>query len=337
MVKANAYGHGDLQIVKYLQSFGCETFGVGLVEEGIRLREKGGFRSQILVFGFTGDEAVQEMLELELVPVISDWQQLETVQKHVDRNINIHLKFNTGMNRLGFTPDQAPRVFEAVAANRRFRVAGICTHLMTSEDLLEPNSSAIKQLSEFKKLVGKFSAPCVFHAYNTSGALNALKKPEIAREYPYGVRVGLGLYGLASGSKDLGEHLHPVASLKSKIVSIQQVKKGQSVSYGGTWTAPHDATVAIVPIGYADGIPTQLSNRGHVMIHDKLHPIVGRVCMDYTLIDVTGVTAPLGQEVEFFGRRRTAHDVAREADTISYDVLTRLSERVPRVFVGRSN
>jgi alanine racemase len=336
MVKANAYGHGDLQIVKYLESFGCETFGVGLVEEGIRLREKGGFRSQILVFGFTGDEAVQEMLELDLVPVISDWQQLETVQKHADRQINIHLKFNTGMNRLGFTPDQAPRVFEAVSSFKKFRVAGIGTHLSTSEDLLDPHGSSIKQLQQFKSLIAKFPSPCVFHAYNTSGALNALSKPEIAREFPYGIRIGLGLYGLASGEPSLGAKLHPVASLKSKIVSLQNVKKGGAVSYGGIWTANKDSLIAIVPIGYADGIPVQLSNRGHVLVQGESCPIVGRVCMDYTLVDVTGVAASIGAEIEFFGRRQTAHDVARDAQTITYDILTRLSERVPRVFVGRS-
>jgi alanine racemase len=337
MVKANAYGHGDLQTVKYLQSFGCSTFGVGLVEEGIRLREQGGFQSQILVFGFNGEEATQELLHHELIPVVSDWQQLEAVQKYADRQTAIHLKFNTGMNRLGFTYDQAPQVFEAVMKSRKIRVLGLCTHLMTSEDLKDPKGESRKQLLHFKTLISQFPNPCVFHAYNTSGALNAISAPEIAREYPYGLRIGLGLYGLAAGEAGIGKDLYPVMSLKSKITSVQKVKKGQSVSYGGTWTATKDSTIAIIPVGYADGIPTQLSNRGHVVIQTKIYPIVGRVCMDYTLVDVSDMANPIGQEVEFFGGRRTVHDVAHEAQTIPYDVLTRISERVPRVFVGRSS
>lgn len=333
MVKANAYGHGDINIVKALESMGCKTFGVGLVEEGIHLREAGRALSDILVFGFIGKSAVKEMLRNKLTPVVSDWDQLEILSDEAKEQTRIHLKFDTGMHRLGFNPNEIEKIFEFVKNTKNLKPVGVCTHLMTAENLSAEDEDSYEQLTSFKNALQKVSLRGVTaHAYNTEGALQAIESPFFKKEFPYGFRLGLGLYGLAIPSSPGAQNLLPVMSLKSKVVSVQKIKKGQRVSYGGAWTAPKDSVVGIVPVGYADGIPTQLSNRGHVYIEQQKFPIVGRVCMDYTLVDVTTLTTPLHKAVEFFGQEVSVHDVAQIVGTISYDMLTRISERVPRVF-----
>lgn len=333
MVKANAYGHGDVQIVKSLESLGCKTFGVGLVEEGVHLREAGRALSEILVFGFIGKSAVSEMLNKKLTPVVSDWEQLETLADLAKDKVRLHIKLNTGMHRLGFEPSEMKKIMDFLQNHRQLQLVGACTHLMTAENLGENEESSYEQLYAFRKALEKIDTQgLLLHAYNTEGALRVMKNADLQREFPYGFRLGLGLYGLANTDSPGSQNLLPVMSLKSKVVSVQNVKKGQSVSYGGTWTAPKDAVVGVVPVGYADGIPTQLSNRGSVLIENQKYPIVGRVCMDYTLIDVTGIKTPLHKSVEFFSENISVHDVAKTASTISYDILTRISERVPRVF-----
>lgn len=335
MVKANAYGHGDIQVVKYLESNGASRFGVGLVEEGLRLRQLGKSRSEILVFGFTGKEAIEEMMAHCLTPVVSDWQQLEDLKKLVKKEFHIHLKINTGMNRLGFTINDVPKLLETITQMKTLKILGIGTHLMSSDDISTKESKSQEQLKKFQEVVDKYnlSSYCL-HAYNTMGAILAMEDKTYMKNHVYGLRPGLGLFGHTPVQHDLSRNLKPVMTLKSKVVALQKINKGQVVSYGGTWKATSDATIGVVPIGYADGIPTQLSNQGCVVAEEKKLPIVGRVCMDYTLIDVSQLQKPLGQEVEFFGAKNDPHQVAETAGTIIYDIFTRVSERVPRVFMS---
>lgn len=336
MVKANAYGHGDVQIVQHLEKEGCKLFGVGLVEEGIRLREKAKSRSEILIFGFSGEEAVKELLHHCLTPVVSDFSQLELLEKNAQAPIAIHLKINTGMNRLGFQMDEVEKLLSKLQSSKSLKVIGLCTHLMSAEDLMETHGHSQEQIRLFQNVVGKFAHFPIshFHAYNSSGAVKAFEMSQYAQQNAYGLRIGLGLYGLLACESTFRQKLYPVMSLKSKIVAVQKVKKGQSVSYGATWTADRDGWIGIVPLGYADGVPTQLSNQGTVQLGEKSLSIVGRVCMDYVMLDVAGVSDPVGKDVEFFGRKQTAFEVAQKASTIGYDILTRISERVPRRFVS---
>jgi alanine racemase len=336
MVKANAYGHGDVQVVQQLEKAGCKRFGVGLVEEGIRLRSKANSKAEIFVFGFTGDEAVRELLHHCLTPVVSDFSQLERLEKFSTNQTAIHLKINTGMNRLGFTVKDIKKLVEAVGHSKKLKVVGVGTHLMSSEDLADTQGHSRAQLHLFQNVLKELAslAPTYIHAYNSSGAAQAMQLDGLQKQYAYGLRIGFGLYGLLACDGTLQEKLSPVMSLKSKVVAVQSVKKGSAVSYGATWTAQRDSQIGIVPIGYADGVPTQLSNRGIVQVGEKNVPIVGRVCMDYTMIDITDCVNPLEQEVEFFGKNQMATQVAIKASTIGYDVLTRISERVPRLFVN---
>lgn len=336
MVKANSYGHGDIRTVKFLESLGCQRFGVGLVEEGLHLRSAGVTKPEIFTFGFTGKEAVQEILHHQLFPVVSDWNQLEDLKACAgDRQVSLHLKLNTGMNRLGFSSGDLEKVFSFIGSSKNLKMTGICTHLMSAEDLGSNHGKSQQQVEEFAQILKKWKLESLTaHVYNSHGFLNALNNSEFQKNYVFGIRPGLALWGIHPDSQDQGQQLYPVAQLKSKIVTLQTVRKGQAVSYGGTWIAPQNTLIGIVPIGYADGVPVQLSNCGHVAIDGKCVPIVGKVCMDYTLINLTSVENPLGKDVEFFGNTISAHEVAASAKTIVWDVLTRLSERVPRVFTG---
>jgi alanine racemase len=267
---------------------------------------------------------------------VSDFSQLENLEKHATQAVKVHIKLNTGMNRLGFQAQEVPRLVERLAQSKKISVQGLGTHLMSSEDLDNPQGFSRVQIELFQKLLKsfeKFSIPNL-HVYNSSGAAKTFELSDYAHKNAYGLRIGYALYGLLSCNSMLQKKLQPVMSLKSQIVALQNIKKGQAVSYSATWVAPRDTVVGIVPIGYADGIPTQLSNKGQVAVRGKLFPVIGRVCMDYTLIDVTELTEPLQEEVEFFGRTHTANDVAVKAATIGYDILTRISERVPRSFVN---
>lgn len=339
MIKANAYGHGDIQVAQKLTAQGCTTFGVGLVEEGLHLRKAGVTKPQILVFGFTGKEAVREMLQAQLVPVVSDFRQLETLIEALKISTrsarqSIHLKINTGMNRLGFTENEIDKLAATLTTHPQLQIVGCGTHLMTSEDLGGDTGSSYAQLQSFSQILKKLplEKSCSLHAYNTSGAVYSHRRTEIAEQFPYGSRIGLGLYGYASVPLDQSLKLYPAMSFLSRIVTVQNVKKNGRVSYGGTWTATRDSRVGIVPAGYADGIPTQLSSKGAVQLGGVAVPIVGRVCMDYTLVDVTDMENAVDQEVEFFGTRLSAHTVAEKTGTITYDILTRISERVPRLY-----
>lgn len=336
MVKANAYGHGDVQVVQHLESLGCPRFGVGLVEEGIRLRTKANSKAEVFVFGFTGDEAVRELLHHCLTPVVSDFSQLESLEKLSTNSTALQLKINTGMNRLGFVAKDIKKLLEILNNSKKLKVVGVGTHLMSSEDLADPQGHSRQQLGQFEQLLKEMSSLpfSQLHAYNSSGAAQAMQLGDFQKQHAYGLRIGLGLYGLLACDGSLQTKLSPVMSLKSKIVAIQQVKKNQAVSYGATWTAPRDSQIGIVPIGYADGVPTQLSNRGIVHVGEHSVSIVGRVCMDYTMVDVTDCVNAIDQEVVFFGKKQKATQVAVQASTIGYDVLTRISERVPRLFVN---
>lgn len=331
MVKANAYGCGDLDVVAHLQSIGAQRFGVGLIEEALRLREVGQCDAEIMVFGFSSSDAAREIVAHNLTPVISDLSQLESLLKEAKTILPVHLKLNTGMNRLGFSPDELSVVFEKLKGTP-LQLVGLCTHLMSADDIHLSSGVSRQQLAAFAEALCPIDTTGVcLHAYNTSGALGIFSQDSLMSEHSYGLRPGIGLLGYSATDQELARNLRPVMSLKSRIVSTQHVAAGQSVSYGGTWTAAKNSVIGIAPIGYADGIPTQLSNQGWVVGQDQKLPIVGRVCMDYTLIDVSALQNPLGTEVEFFGAGLNPHEVATAAQTHVYDIFTRLSERVPRV------
>jgi alanine racemase len=341
MIKANAYGHGDVYVARALVEAGCEYLGVACVEEALVLFEAG-VHSQILVFGFYGKEAAQEIIARGFIPVISNQDQLSHITSLAKKRFPVHVKLNTGMNRLGFDPTQWESLLTSLATSPQLQIQGLLTHLHSGEDICAANGSAsVQQLTHFAqgvKLLG--SATTQLHAYN-SAAIASLYGAQ--RPFTYGFRPGLLVYGIdPSPENHLSNIISPVMSFKSKIVATQAVKSGDVVSYGGAWVAPQDTLIGVVPAGYGDGVSRSLSNKGHVIIRGKKHPIRGRVCMDYTMVDL-GPNSSLswvGEEVVFIGQQGnekiTVQDLAQLTGLVNYELMTSISERVPRLITGES-
>ncbi len=336
MIKANAYGHGDVAVGKTLIRAGCQQMGVSSVEEGVHLREHH-ITENILVFGFQGKAAVQALLEHQLTPVVSDFDQLSELCQQIQQATPIHLKIDSGMHRLGFQSHEIEGLLQVLAKNPLLVIAGLGTHLHSGASVVKEQGSAWQQVQEFEKISSLFkqSAP-IQHVYN-SAAIAALHKNK--QPYRYGFRPGLLVYGIDPGENlQLKPLVSPVMEFKSKIVSLQEVKSGDVVSYGGTWTAPQDSVIGIVPAGYGDGVCRSLSNKGEFLVQGKRVPVRGRVCMDYTMVDLTLVQQNprllIGSEVVIIGRQGTdevtVEELAEKAGRVTYEVMTGISERVPR-------
>lgn len=331
MIKANAYGHGSVEIAKFCEREGVEQVGVSLIEEAVALRQAG-IKIEILVFGVFNDlQSAKVCLDYSLTPVISSSHQLNSLEQIAsDRELNFHLKFDTGMNRLGFAVNQAQQLRTHIAKFSKWNLKGICTHLLKGDDAKDPGGFTAKQIKSFDSVVKNFNGLNVaFHAFNSSGLISSGTKR-------YGARPGIAIYGGVEGFK-------PVMTLKSKIVSTREVNIGESVSYNAIWVAKRKSLIGIVPIGYADGVHRALSNQLSVLVHEMRIPVVGTVCMDYVLVDLTDLKDQLpslgeGEEVVFFGRQGRAEISALEwakiLGTISYEIFTSISSRVPRMYVG---
>jgi alanine racemase len=353
MVKANAYGHGDIGVSRALRAEGAEFLGVALTEEGVRLRENAD-RGGILVFGaFSTEAEAKEMLNRRLTPVVGDWAQLDALKSAlsaVEERVEVHFEFNTGMNRLGFEYSEAPRVRQWLDAHPRFKLQGVCTHLLRGDDASSSaefgESYSDTQLRNFKSVLDAFRGLKFFtHVLNSSGSAAFWKRDSnILKEYaPLGARPGIAIYGIEpSSEKDLQLGLQPVLSWMSRLVHVHHIAQGSIVSYNATWKASRASLIGVVPVGYADGYSRALSNRGSVLCRGYRVPIVGTVCMDYFMVDLTDVeaaTGPIdqGENILLIGEQNgaaiTAQEIADLRGTIAYEVLTNISERVPRTYV----
>lgn len=353
MVKANAYGHGDVPISRYLESLGVKHLGVCLIEEGLLLR-RGGVQANILVFrGFDRDGAAT-IVENKMTPVVSSWDQIAHLEAVAQSPVSIHLKFDTGMNRLGFHPDEAQKLFDYLWQNKTLRLQAILTHLFNGEDGVQIEGHTAKQLQILQKLTQVFKPLNIFaHVLNSAGVVSALELKAQGREqgHPlflqdWGLRPGLMVYGYNPLGMSTKLKLKPVMSLKSQVGIFRRIRAGETVSYGGTWKAPQDSIIGVVPIGYADGYHRILSNKGEVLFGSQKVPVVGNVCMDYLMIDVTEVvrgqdlSSFADQEVTLFGYGAqgeflSPEELANRAQTITWEMLTSIGERVPRIYKGQ--
>lgn len=349
MVKANAYGHGDIIIAKALEKFGVKTLGVCLIEEGLVLREFG-IKSEILVFRGFDLEGAEAMKHYQLTPVVSSWEQLRALEK-IPKAWDYHLKFDTGMNRLGFSPTEAQKVFEFVKEQKKWILKGVLTHLVSGEDDGQSGGMTEKQVLDFQKVVEVFQfLKPQFHVLNSGGMLSKIsltRKGVVDHplmSHNWGLRPGLSLYGYNPGVTEDFFELDPVMTLKSHISVLRSVKKNEGVSYNHTWKAQRPSMIAVVPMGYADGYHRRLSNKGQALYRGRHVPIIGSVCMDYLMLDMTDIReitpSDIGSEVILFGKDNeenilSVHDLAIQAQTIPWEILTSLSERVPRLYKGR--
>jgi alanine racemase len=362
MVKANAYGHGDVECARALRAVGARHLGVGLIEEGISLRLSGDLGS-LLFFGVFQDESADAILEFDLTPVISSWHQLHALKASAQRRqvgqVKIHLKFNTGMNRLGFPVGEAEKLRKWIDENEMFRLDGLCTHLLRGADAGAPSGESESQLSVFAEAVRAFDGldPALhgmqLHVLNSSATLNMWKRVSDKKNltpgarWPIGARPGIGIYGVQPGQDEkFDTPLLPVMTFKSRLSMVHRLGTGERLSYNATWKATRPSVVGVVPAGYADGVMRVLSNKSKVLCRGHRAPIAGTVCMDYFMVDLTDVEAATksavgeigpGEEIVLFGEQSgekvTAQELADLAGTIPYEILTRISERVTRIYL----
>ena len=330
MVKAFSYGSGSYEIANFLQRKGVDYLAVAIADEGIALRKAGIFLPILIL---NPDVANFDLfVEYTLEPEIYSFRMLdafyEAVKNKVYNTYPIHLKFNTGMNRLGFEQQDIDLLCEKLFVYNKIFVKSVFSHLVGSDDE-QFDDFSIEQANMFvsitDKLEHKLGYKFLRHLLNSAG-IERFGHLQFSM-----VRLGIGLYGISA----LNEHLvQSISSLKTKIIKIFEVKKGQTVGYSRAWKAHRDSIIATLPIGYADGLDRRLSNAvGKVFVNGKSAPIVGNICMDLTMIDITDIDASETDEVVIFGQEQSISDIAQLLNTIAYEVLTSISHRVKRVYV----
>lgn len=332
MVKASSYGSGAVKIASFLEKNGVNYLGVAYADEGIELR-KNGINLPILVMN-TEEDSFEDIINYKLEPTIYSFYVLDQfVRTLILLNIEaypIHLKFDTGMKRLGFDMEDCDQLSEYLLAQPEVYIKSIYSHLADADNLNDSTFSEF-QINSFEKITTYFKRilPYKFitHLTNTEGTIN----------FPLAhfdmVRIGIGIYGYSSNEIISGK-LIPTMNWKSIISQIKSVKKGQTIGYGKSYVAKKDMKIAIVPVGYADGLKRNLSNRvGHLYVQSIACPIVGNICMDMTMIDITGISVEEGMEVEIIGEHQSIMDVAKAAKTIPYEILTSIPLRVHRIYV----
>ena len=337
VVKANAYGHGLVPVARHLQARGIEQLGVAFVEEGIALREAGITLPILVLGGLFGRQVAQYIAhDLEVtVSSLDKLRQVEAAAESLGRKAVVHLKVDTGMERIGVHSYSARPFIEAAMASKWCVPKGLYSHLACADDPASPMTQ--RQLERFAETcahVERIGAPMpIRHLANSGGVLHF---PDTWLDM---VRPGIALYGvLPDPASRASIGLRPALSLVSQVVYFKVVKAGNPVSYGATWAPAHDTRVVTVPIGYGDGWPRSLSSRGEVLIDGKHHPIVGRICMDQFMVDIGTGSAWNEDEVVLVGAQGGesigVEAVAATAGTIPYEILVGLNERIPREYRG---
>lgn len=332
VVKAFAYGSDAATVAFKLEQLGVDYFAVAYVTEGVTLRNEGVTKPILVLHPIAAnfETLIHNRLEPSIYSPYILSQFTETAQKMGVKNYPIHIKFNTGLNRLGFTENDITYLGEQLLRQDQLKVVSILSHLAASEDYSEAEFTK-KQISSFDKIVSQFSEVFKYrpicHILNTSGILNY---PEAQYDM---VRSGIGLYGYGNEAK-FDAQLKPIATLKTIISQLHRLGPNQSIGYNRGHITQENTVTATLPIGHADGIGRQYGKgKTYVMLHGKMVPIIGNVCMDMIMIDVTGIECKEGDEVIIFGPQLSAQAVAETANTISYELLTGISQRVKRTYI----
>lgn len=338
VVKANAYGHGAFQVAKKLSQLGVEYFCVGSPDEGIELR-KSGIKEKILVLAEVLPSQYQDIIDGELIQTAASRSTLKNLNQaaaEADQVIRVHLKFDTGMGRIGFLPGELPEIYQYARRLENIKVEGIFTHFARADE--EEKEFSYLQLQRFKDDITKLKAAGFelpkLHVAN-SAAIIDLKKTSLDL-----VRPGIILYGLLP-SDELNKEadLKTLLSFKTRVVQLRTLTAGSAVSYGSTYKTEAQEKLAVLPVGYKDGYPRLLSNKGEVLIHGRRAPIRGRVCMGQTIVSVDHLSGvKVGDEVVLIGRQGKeeikAAEIAKIAGTINYEIVCNLSERLQRIYLN---
>lgn len=336
-VKANAYGHGMIQTAKILEEAGIRDFCVASAEEGIALR-RSGVTGEILVLGYTYPEMFPELEKHHLTQTVVD-ELYAKVLSDYGKNLAVHVAVDTGMHRLGIPAADIERI-AGLWRLPGIKITGVFSHLCVSDGVTEEEIRYTEEQIHRFRTVERVLHEKGIRGFRThiQGSYGILNYPEEKFDC---ARPGIALYGVLSSSEDhvkAETELRPVLSLKARVECIKILEAGEAAGYGLTYTASSRRKIAIVSIGYADGIPRSLSNRGSALVRGRKVPVIGRICMDQLTLDVTDVpdTEP-GDEAVFIGqsggRQLTAEDMAAQAGTISNEILSRLGERPERIVV----
>jgi alanine racemase len=337
VVKANAYGHGAVEVSNVVAQSHADYLGVASPEEGVALRVAG-FTLPIHVFSLPSKRQVPLLFDYDLEPTIAtdcETEWINAVGQNRKRRLPVHLKVDTGMNRLGVKVAALPSFLTDIARLRYLEIKGVFTHFATSDET--DKTYARKQFFEFQHALEILKKnglrPELIHCAN-SGAI--LDMPET---YETMVRPGIILYGYYP-STETSESipLKPAMTVKSRVVLVKRLSAGESISYGRRYTVRHATTIATVPIGYADGYSRLLTNKSQVVIGGALFPVVGSICMDQLMVNVGNADVAIDDEVVLIGKQRkksvTALQLANILGTIPYEVCCDISARVPRIYKG---
>ncbi|MEI6823247.1 MAG: bifunctional UDP-N-acetylmuramoyl-tripeptide:D-alanyl-D-alanine ligase/alanine racemase [Bacteroidota bacterium] len=334
MVKAFSYGSGSFEIASTLQFHKADYLAVAYTDEGVELR-KAGITLPIMVMN-PEEQSFDALLKYNLEPEIYSLRIFNVLEEHLKNHlkkdetqvVNIHLKLDTGMHRLGFEKDNLENLINKIKENKNICIKSIFSHLAGADDseldyFTRQQIETFRHLSEL--LISHIEYPIMRHILNSAGTI---RFPEAQFDM---VRLGIGMYGIASGNEQ--NELQNVSTLRTIISQIKYVPANDSVGYGRKWIADSGKTIAVIPIGYADGLNRRLGNgKGKVMINEQLVPIVGNVCMDMCMVDITNIMAEENDEVIIFGDEYPVTNIAEDLDTIPYEILTGISQRVKRIY-----
>ena len=332
LVKANAYGHGAVEFASLMEDAGADYLAVAYPVEGIELRQ-GGIKSPIMVLT-AGTDSFEEMINYGLEPGIPNLCTLKALCKVLEKreinNFPIHIKLDTGMHRLGFTTEEIDELIDFLGDSNRVKVKSLYSHLAASDDP-QHDEFTVSQAELFKTNADRLSDTLgyrpMYHILNSAGI-------ERFPQYQFDmVRLGIGIYGVSALE---GVRLAPAASFKCKILQIKSLKEGDgTIGYGRHGKIASEGTViATIPVGYADGIDRHLSRgRASFMLNGHRVPTIGNICMDMSMLDITGVPAHVGDTVTIFGEDPTISELAKVLDTIPYEIITSVPRRIKRIIV----
>jgi len=338
VIKADGYGHGAIPVAKILEDEGMGGFAVASASEAVLLR-KNGIQADIMVLGYSDPEVYPEMLQYNIAQTIFRWDMVKALSETalmLEKVAKIHIKIDTGMGRLGFVPEATTvELIKKISHLPMIQIEGIFTHFSSADE--KNQQVSYEQIEKFQSFIHKVEEEKINYSYlhiaNSAGVLEKL-----ANHYGM-VRVGIALYGLypSETMKRNNVSLKPVLKLKSNVILVKTVEKDQPISYGGTYVTKEVSKIATIPVGYGDGYSRQLSSLGRVLIRGKSAKIIGRVCMDQFMVDVSHIKGVSeGDTVILIGQAGeeniSVEEIANHMGTINYEVVCQLGKRIPRLY-----
>ncbi len=340
VVKADGYGHGAIQVAKAALLGGAERLAIAIVDEGVELRETG-YEVPIQVLGGTAESQLEQVVDYDLIQTVFDLNTariLSKIAQEKGKKIKVHLKVDTGMGRVGVQPDQAGEIAAEICALPNLELEGLMTHFATADEI--DKSYTMKQVSKYRRALVDIEVQGIqIPIKHVANSATIIDLPDMKFDM---IRPGIISYGLwPSDEVDHTIDIKPVMEWKAKIIHIKEVPAETGISYGKTYITKEKVKVATLPLGYADGYSRHLSNKGYVLVKGKRAPILGRVCMDQYMIDVSGIEdVKVGDEVVLIGKQGndfiSAEEMASWIGTINYEVVCLVNKRVPRKYFGKT-